>query len=110
MLRRVRGQRHSERERHPNGEGPGSVESGDGGTEDPGSVGAGRAGRSLTALDRVPPPGAPIRTAWMCGRVAMAFVDEGTGLENFDAGGITGGSLTALEALDVDDRPFIWDL
>jgi len=107
MLRRVRGQRHSERERHPNGEGPSSVGPGHGGAEDPGSIGAGRVGsRFDPALDRVPPPGAPIRTAWMCGRVAMAFVDEGIG----GAGELEVGSLTALEALDVDDRPFIWDL
>jgi len=36
----------------------------------------------------------------------MAFVDEGIG-----AGGqLEVGSLTALEALDVEERPFIWDL
>lgn len=40
-----------------------------------------------------PPPGAPIRTAWIAGRVALAFTD-----------------LEDLEQLDVDDRPYVWDL
>jgi len=107
MLRGMRGQRHSERERHPNGEGPSGVGSSHGGEENPGPSGATSGGpRPSSALDRVPPPGAPIRTAWMCGRVALAFVDEG--IEGGAGFPVT--SLEALEALDVEERPFIWDL
>ena len=112
---------HSERERHPNGEGPGSVGTHgfQGACGDPGGLG--------------PPPGAPIRTAWIAGRIGLAFVDESMGvgaLSTCPTGGpldpvgvhdpafFAGSpghphhihSLTALEALDVSDRPFIWDL
>jgi len=41
-----------------------------------------------------PPPGAPIRTAWIAGRIGLAFVDDGF----------------AIRELDVDERPFLWDL
>lgn len=59
--------------------------------------------------DLGPPPGAPIRTAWVAGRLALAFVDEADGLESA-AHGLAGLSLTSLEALDVEERPYIWDL
>jgi len=115
-MRRVRGERHSERERHPNGEGSSHLGSDAGAFAcgDPGGLG--------------PPPGAPIRTAWIAGRIGLAFVDESGGggdLGNFSsvpvripdnhAGHLHAPhhvhhSLTALEALDVNDRPFIWDL
>jgi len=114
-MRRVRGQRHSERERHPNGEGPSHL--------------GPNAGAFALECDPQlePPPGAPIRTAWIAGRIGLAFVDEGGGLSPARAGGaldpvgihdpafFAGSpahlhSLTALEALDVSERPFIWDL
>ncbi len=44
-----------------------------------------------------PPPGAPIRTAWIAGRIGLAFVDEQDGVQ-------------LVRDLDVDDRPYIWDL
>ena len=56
--------------------------------------------------DLGPPPGAPIRTAWIAGRIGLAFVDEADSLGSA-AGGF---SLTSLEALDVSERPYIWDL
>jgi len=107
--------RHSERERHPNGEGPAGLVTG--GTHgDP---------------QLEPPPGAPIRTAWIAGRIGLAFVDEGAGdLSTFPTGAeLDAGpdrtrgcptaspfdphrihSLESLEALDVELRPYIWDL
>jgi len=61
--------------------------------------------------DLGPPPGAPIRTAWIAGRVALAFVDESGGAQGeLEHGGLAGLSLTSLEALDVEQRPYIWDL
>jgi len=106
---------HSERERHPNGEGPSGLVQG-GSHGDP---------------QLEPPPGAPIRTAWIAGRIGLAFVDEGVGaLSTCPTGGpqdpvggnasafFAGGpghahhihSLESLEALDVEQRPYIWDL
>ena len=102
-MRGVQRFRHSERERHPNGEGPGSV-----GTH--GSF-------SLEQLEQLavelgdpqltPPPGAPIRTAWIAGRIGLAFVDEANSGVVHAFGN---GSRESLEALDVEERPFIWDL
>jgi len=47
-----------------------------------------------TDVQLEPPPGAPIRTAWIAGRIGLAFVDDGF----------------AIRELDVDERPFLWDL
>jgi len=60
-----------------------------------------------------PPPGAPIRTAWIAGRIGLAFVDEQNAGVFGDAdqlGAARNISLTALESLDVEQRPYIWDL
>jgi len=72
-----------------------------------------------------PPPGVPIRTAWLAGRVGIGFDDEGAlGLRPMGAALDPGpdrprtGSdcipvdphLILLRDLDVDDRPFLWDL
>jgi len=92
---------HSERERHPNGEGLGSV---------------GQSGHAIAQLEQgpppqlEPPPGAPIRTAWIAGRIGLAFVDESAiaGGSSGTEFGIT--SLEHLESLDVEERPYIWDL
>ena len=98
---------HSERERHPNGEG--SSHLGQSGHE-------GFAGELGGRPQLEPPPGAPIRTAWIAGRIGLAFVDEGGfDLENaFKLGTDSRGgfitSLESLEALDVEQRPYIWDL
>ena len=112
MLRGMRGQRHSERERHPNGEGPGGVgQGGEAGTcPDPGQ----RRGPDID-----PPPGVPIQQAWIAGRIGIGFIgDSGnpTG-PNIPFGGdgdpgrqLARLSLESLEALDVEERPFIWDL
>jgi len=51
-------------------------------------------GRQATDVQLEPPPGAPIRTAWIAGRIGLAFVDDGF----------------AIRELDVDERPFLWDL
>jgi len=56
------------------------------------------------------PPLASIRTAFIAGRIALGFTDEqlaGLDGSQFDAGLPTRES---IEALDVRDRPFIWDL
>jgi len=45
----------------------------------------------------------------MCGRVALAFVDEGLSTNSFPILENVR-SLESLEALDVEERPFIWDL
>jgi len=87
---------HSVRERHPNGEGPPGVVAG--GTHQALELG--------TGAQLEPPPGAPIRTAWIAGRIGLAFVDEGA----LDPTTIAHGSLESLEALDVELRPYIWDL
>jgi len=95
---------HSERERHPNGEGSSHVGQG-GGEAFTGELG----GRPQLE----PPPGAPIRTAWIAGRIGLAFVDEGTIEKNagvFGASEFPISSLESLEALDVEQRPYIWDL
>jgi len=98
---------HSERERHPNGEGPRGV------------VPSGQE-RSFFEPDAQlePPRGIPIRQAWIAGRIGIGFVDSGdpTG-PNIPFGGDGGPgqqlaplSLESLEALDVELRPYIWDL
>jgi len=95
---------HSERERHPNGEGSSHVGQG-------GETAIGFPPGERPQLE--PPPGAPIRTAWIAGRIGLAFVDEGN-LEkfagDFGASEFPIGSLESLEALDVEQRPYIWDL
>ena len=116
MLRGVRGQRHSERERHPNGEGPRSVGQG-------GQAGAGAGFDPRGGPDIDPPPGVPIQQAWIAGRIGIGFIGEdGAGLDPRGRrstlcvpaaeppGQLNLSSLTALEALDVEERPFIWDL
>jgi len=101
---------HSERERHPNGEGLSGL--GQSGHE----KNAGVFGDQDAQLE--PPRGVPIRQAWIAGRIGIGFVDSGdpTGPNiPFGGDGDPGRqhaslSLTSLEALDVELRPYIWDL
>ena len=109
---------HSERERHPNGEG---------------SHGVGQGGSThFGGAEIEPPPGVPIQQAWIAGRIGIGFIDQvGVGALStcptgaaLDPGGIAGApvltgspvdphhghSLESLEALDVEERPYIWDL
>jgi len=99
---------HSERERHPNGEGPSALGES--------RKNAGVFGDPGAQLE--PPPGVPIRQAWIAGRIGIGFVDSGDPMgPNIPFGGDGGPgrhhaplSLESLEALDVEERPFIWDL
>jgi len=100
-MRGVQRVRHSERERHPNGEGPSAV--GQGGTSHLAQVQP----EQLGDPQLTPPPGAPIRTAWIAGRIGLAFVDEANSAVVHAFGN---GSRESLEALDVEERPYIWDL
>jgi len=56
------------------------------------------------------PPLASIRTAFIAGRIALGFTDEQ--LAELGPGELGAGlpSRESIEALDVRDRPFIWDL
>jgi len=94
-----------------------------GGIPDPSGQGPGTVGPFDCPVALEPPPGTPIRTAWVAGRLGIAFTGEdGAGL---DPRGdrvplclpaaeppeqLNPFSLTAIEALDVEERPYIWDL
>jgi len=107
---RVRGQRHSSRELHPNGEGSshlgqrGSIAIAGPGGRERGEIGC----PADPGLE--PPPGAPIRTAWIAGRIGLAFVDEQAHQGKIPGEAHQVFSLESLEALDVEERPYIWDL
>lgn len=92
---------------------------------DPSAGPAATAGSRHRSVGEVqtPDPGTPFHRAFIAGRVALAFDDgvDGAGLE---PGGIASAlvltaappgqlnpfTLTAIEALDVEERPYIWDL
>jgi len=87
-----------------------------GGIPDPSGQGPGSLGPFDCPIALEPPPGAPIRTAWVAGRLGIAFDGPGDDLGNvltLPAGHVHSGSPVALAVirdLDVDDRPYIWDL
>jgi len=57
-------------------------------------------------------PRAPIHRAWVAGRLAIAFDETGgdNGAVPVPASVPRGCPDHAVEALDVNERPFIWDL
>jgi len=57
-------------------------------------------------------PRAPIHRAWVAGRLAIAFDETGgdDGAVPVSAARAPGFGLEAIEALDVSERPYIWDL
>jgi len=65
-------------------------------------------------VDAVPgaDPRAPIHRAWVAGRLAIAFDETGddAGAAPVSAARAPAHGLEAIEALDVSERPYIWDL
>jgi len=87
-----------------------------GGIPDPSGQGPGIVGPFDCPVALEPPPGAPIRTAWVAGRLGIAF-DGGREdilghLPALSAVPTMGHplALAVIRDLDVNDRPYIWDL
>jgi len=86
-----------------------------GGISDPHSAGSGDLGADDCPIPLEPPPGVPIRTAWVAGRLGIAFDGPGDDLGTVlapHAGvhAVHPAALAFIRDLDVDERPFIWDL
>ncbi len=89
------------------------------GVSNPHSQGPGAVGAFDCPVALEPPPGVPIRTAWVAGRLGIGFDDQGPlGIRPtepaLDPGCNPGGPaelhLVLLRDLDVDERPYLWDL